>query len=314
MYPCTRRTFLASSAATAGLLALGTKPLAAASLAADKQADMTIAKWAGAAAESKQAFRDIAVKLTEQSIAGLGGLGRFVKNGDVVWVKPNIGWDRSPEMAANTNPDVVATIVRLCFEAGAKKVKVGDNPVHRAEKTYYSSGIAAAVKPLGAELLYLEENRARRMNIRGEKIKQLPVFPQIVESDLVINVPVVKHHKLSDVTLCMKNYMGVIGKRPVIHQDIPTCLTDLTRFMKPRICVLDAMRILTNHGPVGGDLRDVKTPLTVAAGVDIVALDAFGSELLGHKPETIGSVAKGARAGLGTLDYRSLALREMAVS
>jgi uncharacterized protein (DUF362 family) len=306
--------FLAHSATTAGFLALGTKPLLAASLAADKQADMTIAKWAGAAAADKEAFRDIAVKLTEQAIAGLGGLGRFVKNGDVVWVKPNIGWDQSPEKAANTNPDVVATIVRLCFEAGAKKVKVGDNPVHRAEKTYYSSGIAAAVKPLGTEVLFLEENRAKSMNIRGEKIKQLPVFPQIVEADLVINVPIVKHHKLSDVTLCMKNYMGVIGKRPTIHQDIPTCLTDLTRFMKPRLCILDAMRILTAYGPVGGNLADVKTMLTVAAGTDIVALDAFGAELLGHKPETIGTVAKAARSGLGTFDYRSLPLRELSVS
>jgi uncharacterized protein (DUF362 family) len=314
MYPCTRRKFLAHSAATAGLLSLGTQHLLAAPLAADKQADMTIAKWAGDAASSKEAFHDIAVKLTEQAIAGLGGLGRFVKKGDVVWVKPNIGWDQPPEKAANTNPDVVATIVRLCFEAGAKTVKVGDNSVHRAEKTYHSSGIAAAVKPLGAEVLFLEESRAKRMNIGGEKIKQLPVFPQVVEADLVINVPVAKHHKLSDATLCMKNYMGVIASRPTIHQDIPTCLTDLTRFMKPRICILDAMRILTAHGPVGGDLRDVKTLLTVAAGVDIVALDAFGAELLGHKPDSIGTVAKAAKSGLGTFDYRSLALRELSVS
>jgi uncharacterized protein (DUF362 family) len=112
----------------------------------------------------------------------------------------------------------------------------------------------------------------------------------------------------------MKNYMGVIASRQTIHQDIPVCLTDLTRFMKPRICILDALRILTAHGPTGGNLADVKTTLAVAAGVDIVALDAFGCELLGHKPEAIGSVAKAAKAGLGTLDYRSLALREMSVS
>jgi uncharacterized protein (DUF362 family) len=314
MYPCTRRAFLTHSAATAGFLALGTKPLLAAPLAADKQADMTIAKWAGAAAAGKEAFRDIAIKLTKQAIEGLGGMGRFVKRGDVVWVKPNIGWDQPPEKAANTNPDVVATIVQLCFEAGAKKVKVGDNSVHRAEKTYHASGIKAAAEAAGAEVLFLEENRAKRMNVGGEKIKQLPVFPQVVETDLVINVPIVKHHKLSEATLCMKNYMGVIGSRPTIHQDIPTCLTDLTRFMKPRLCILDATRILTAHGPVGGNLADVRTLLTLAAGIDIVALDAFGAELLGHKPDAIGTVATAAKSGLGTFDYRSLPLRELSVS
>lgn len=320
MHCCTRRGFLAQSAATAGLLAWGTKPLPAAPLAAGQQAEMTIAKWAGAGepiAETMRnpaAMKNIAVKLTEQAIAGVGGIERFVKRGDVVWVKPNIGWDRTPEQAANTNPDVVATIVRLCFEAGAKKVKVGDNTCNPADKCYYRSGIAAAVKPLGAEVLYVDPSRARRTEIKGEKIKETPIFPEMIETDLIINIPVVKHHALATATLCMKNYMGVIADRKSFHQDIPTCLADLTRYLKPKLCILDAMRILTAHGPTGGRLEDVKTLLTVAAGTDIVALDAFGAELLGHNPAKIGSVAKGAKEGLGTLDYRSLPLREMSVS
>jgi uncharacterized protein (DUF362 family) len=130
----------------------------------------------------------------------------------------------------------------------------------------------------------------------------------------VINVPVVKHHVLAKATMCMKNYMGVIDNRKSFHQNIPGCLVDLTRFMKPQICILDAVRILKDHGPRGGNLEDVRTPLALAAGTDIVALDAWGSEVLGHKPTDIESVVQGAAAGLGKIDYRSLALQEIAVS
>ncbi len=239
---------------------------------------------------------------------------RFVGNGAVVWIKPNIAWEGPPQLAANTNPEVVATLIRLCLEAGAKKVKVGDNPCQVAGKTYKSSGIAAAATAAGAEVLFLDPTRFREMDVKGERIKLYPVCPEIVECDLVINVPVAKHHQLSKMTACLKNYMGVVDKRPTFHQDIPTCLADITRFMKPRLCVLDAVRILTAHGPRGGKLEDVKTPLTVAAGVDIVALDAFAAEVLGHQPADVGFVAKAAEVGLGKMDYRSLALRELAVA
>jgi uncharacterized protein (DUF362 family) len=317
MYPCccSRRRFLAHSAATVGLMALGTKPLTAyAQLPEGQQADMTIAKWTGAAVGDAKAFRAAAVKLTEQAIEGIGGMKRFVKKGDVIWIKPNIGWDRTPEQAANTNPDVVATIIRLCLDAGAKKIKIGDYTCHAAEKSYKTSGIADAAKALGAEVLFLDESRAKRMAVKGEKVKETPIFPEIIETDLVINIPIAKHHSIATATMCMKNYMGVISDRTSFHQDMPICLADITRFMKPQFCVLDSTRILTAHGPTGGDLADVKTPLTIAAGTDIVALDAFGSELLGHKPEDIPSVVKGAQVGLGKMDYRSLALREKAVS
>jgi uncharacterized protein (DUF362 family) len=112
----------------------------------------------------------------------------------------------------------------------------------------------------------------------------------------------------------MKNYMGVIDKRNLFHQDIPTCLADLTRFLKPRICVLDCMRVLTAHGPKGGNLADVAAKMTVAAGVDIVAMDAFGAEIMGRKPQDVSSIVKGEKWGLGKVDYRSLALREISVS
>jgi uncharacterized protein (DUF362 family) len=296
------------------MLTFATDRLFAQVAGAEKSADMSIARWTGAKQLDAKQFQNAAVKLTEKAIEALGGMNRFVSNGSTIWIKPNIAWDGTPESAANTNPDVVATLVRLCLAAGAKKVKVGDNPCDIAGKTYEKSGIAAAAKAAGAEVVFLDPTRFREAEIKGERLKTVSICPEIIECDLVINVPVAKHHRLSTATVCMKNYMGVIDKRPTLHQEMPTCLADLTRYMKPQLCVLDAMRILMAHGPKGGKLDDVQTTTTVAAGVDIVALDALGAELLGKKPTDIGTIVKGAEVGLGKIDYRSLALRELAIA
>lgn len=280
----------------------------------DKLADMAIARWKGEGTPAGKELAKVATELTEKAIAGLGGLGRFVSKGSVVWVKPNIGWDRTPETAANCNPDVVATVVRLCFDAGAKKVKVGDNPCDIPTQSYAASGIAAAVRPLGAEVVMLDRSRFRETAIRGERVKTIPMYPEILDCDVVINIAVAKHHRLANATLCMKNFMGVMENRRTFHQDIGTCVADLTRFMKPRIAILDAVRVLMANGPKGGNLADVALKTTVAAGVDLVALDALGAEILGRKPTDVPTIVKGQEMGLGTMDYRKLALKEIAVA
>lgn len=323
MHRHTRRSFLkhtavAGGAMTLGRLALGAEgaPAGAAAAPADpaQPLQLAIARWSGEAVPEEQVDM-AAAKMTEQAIAALGGMQRFVRRGDVVWVKPNIAWNRKPEQAANTNPAVVATLVRLCLDAGAKTVKVGDHPCNDPKQTYVNSGIEAAVQAAGGQVVYLDGNRFRDVDVNGEQLKTWPVYPEIIESDLVINVPIAKHHGLSTATLCMKNYMGVVGgSRGKWHQDISACLCDITAYMKPRLCVLDAVRILTGNGPVGGNLADVKRMDTVAAGTDIVALDAFGAELMGHEKGAIGAVVAAEKAGLGKMDYRSLALREIAVS
>ena len=305
-----RREFIATSAATAGMMALRPQGV----LAQQPSTDMTIARWGGQKPNDEE-LKDIAVKLTTQAIEGLGGMNRFVKRGDVVWIKPNIGWDRKPEQAANTNPELVATLLQMCFNAGAKTIKIGDNPCNPAIKTYENSGIAPIARKLGAKVLFLDESRYKEMAVKGELIKTHPVYPEIVECDLVINVPVLKHHRLADLTMCMKNYMGVIGERKSFHnKGFATCVADITRFMKPRLCILDAIRVLTANGPSGGKLEDVAVKGTVAAGVDIVALDAFGAEVMGKDPKAIESVKKGEETGLGKIDYRSLALKEFSVT
>ncbi|HOC67692.1 MAG: hypothetical protein BWX80_03440 [Candidatus Hydrogenedentes bacterium ADurb.Bin101] len=304
-----RREFLKHSA-LAGAVTLGGAAWAETAVEAAGPLDMAIARWKG----GDSPVSDIAVKLTEQALEALGGMKRFVSKGDVVWIKPNIGWDRTPEQAGNTNPDVVKTLVRMCLDAGAKTIKVGDNPCNPAEKTYVTSKIGEYARDAGAEIVFLDANRYRDMDIGGERLKMHPVYPEIVECDLVISVPITKHHSATKMTNCMKNFMGVVEKRQIFHQDLPTCIADITAFMKPRIAVMDAVRILTANGPTGGDLKDVRQPNIIAAGTDLVALDAFGAELLGQDPKTMETVMAGEKRGLGVSDYHSLKLKELDVA
>jgi uncharacterized protein (DUF362 family) len=313
MTSISRREFVAG-AAVSGLWALDPGGLLRAAAPAGRPLDLAVARWSGEKKIPDAQIDKAAGKLAEKAIEALGGMSRFVKKGDVVLIKPNIGWNHGPALAANTNPEIVAALIRLCLAAGAKTVKVGDNTCNPARKTYETSGIAAAAEALGAKVVYLDKDRFRKTAIRGERVKDVPLYPEILDCDLVINVPIAKHHVLSKATLCMKNYMGVIENRGLFHQDLPSCLTDLTRYMKPRLCLLDAVRTMTQHGPSGGRPEFVKLKWTVAAGTDIVALDAFGAELLGHKPRDIATVVKADKAGLGKMDYRKLAMKEIAVS
>ncbi len=150
-------------------------------------------------------------RITRAAIETFGGMKKFVSRGDIVVVKPNMAWDRTPEQAANTNPDVVSEVVKLCFEAGAKKVKVFDRTVNDPRRCYVQSAIAGAVKPLGADVRYVDERKFRTMKINGEVMKEWPLYTEVFEADRVINVPIAKHHGLAKLTMSMKNWMGVMG-------------------------------------------------------------------------------------------------------
>jgi uncharacterized protein (DUF362 family) len=217
--------------------------------------------------------------LVRQAFHALGGAGRFIARGDVVVVKPNIGWDRVPEQAATTNPEVVAEIVRLCTEAGAKKVIVTDVSCHDARPSFQRSGIARAAVAEGAEVLLPEPRRFREVDLRGESLQVWPVLQPFLECDKVINVPIAKHHSLTGVTLGLKNWYGILGgQRNRLHQRIDESLADLCAFMKPTLTVLDAYRVLMRNGPTGGSLADVELRKTLVAGTDPVAIDAYAAK------------------------------------
>ena len=253
-------------------------------------------------------------RITRAAVAELGGMGRFVSRGDIVVVKPNIGWDRTPEYAANTNPEVVAELVRLCYEAGAKRVKVFDFPVNDARRTYRQSGIAAAATAAGAQVSYIDDRKFKDTALRGQLLKSWPLYTEILAADKVINVPIAKVHGIATLTLGMKNWMGVMGGwRGRIHQRIDESLVDIARVIRPSLIVLDAVRILVDNGPQGGSLADVRRLDTVIAGTDQVAVDAFGTTLFGMKADTLDCVRIGHRAGLGNMDLSRLLIKRVRV-
>ncbi|MDH4241021.1 MAG: DUF362 domain-containing protein [Phycisphaerae bacterium] len=250
--------------------------------------------------------------ITKAAIDALGGIGKFISRGDIVVVKPNMSWDRTPEQAGNTNPEVVSTVVKLCFEAGAKKVKVFDRTVNDPRRCYVQSGIADAARASGADVDYVDERKFRDMTIKGSVLKSWPLYTEVFEADKVINIPVAKHHSRARLTLSMKNWMGVMGgTRSRIHQRLDESLVDISMTVKPTLTILDAVRILTANGPQGGSLSDVKVLNTVIAGTDQVAVDSFGATLFGMKGSDLGYVRLGAQAGLGVMDLSKLNIRKI---
>ncbi len=248
------------------------------------------------------------------AIDALGGINKFISRGDIVVIKPNIGWDRTPEQAGNTNPEVVATMVRLCFEAGAKKVRVFDRPVNDPRRCFVQSGIAPAAAALGANVDYADERKFRDMEINGTALKSWPLYSEIFEADKVINIPIAKHHGLAKLTMSMKNWMGVMGgQRRQIHQKLDESLVDLSRKIKPTLTILDAVRILTANGPQGGSLVDVKKLDMIIAGVDQVAIDSYGATLFGMKGSDLGYVRIAHQLGMGQMDLAKIKIRKIQV-
>ncbi|HSA78225.1 MAG TPA: DUF362 domain-containing protein [Nitrospirota bacterium] len=253
-------------------------------------------------------------QIVKVAIGAMGGIKKFISRGDIVVIKPNIGWDRTPEQAGNTNPEVVAVVVKLCFEAGAKKVKVFDRPVNDPRRCYVQSGIAPAASALGAEVDYVDERKFKDMAINGEALKSWPLYSEVFDADKVINIPIAKHHGLAKLTMSMKNWMGVMGgSRRQIHQKLDESLVDLSMKIKPTLTILDAVRILTANGPQGGSLVDVKKLDTVIVGIDPVAIDSYGATLFGMKGSDLGYVRIGDKLGLGKMNLSNLKIKKLQV-
>ncbi len=252
--------------------------------------------------------------ITKEALAALGGMQRFISRGDIVVVKPNIGWDRTPEQAACTNPEVVQALVELCFDAGAKEVKVMDNPCNPARRTYVRSGIQKAAKSAGADVPLPNDHRLKKLPLHGDILKEWEVYTDFVEADKIINVPIAKTHSLSRLTLGMKNWLGALGgNRNQLHQDIDHAMIDLAAFFKPVLTVMDGYRILLRNGPQGGRLSDVQLHKTVAAGVDYVALDAVGASFFGIKPEEIRFLQIAKEKGRGEIDLEKMTIEKRTI-
>ncbi len=251
--------------------------------------------------------------ITVRALGALGGMKRFVRNGDTVVVKPNIGWDRSPEQAANTHPLVVRAIVEECLRAGAGKVKVFDRTCNDERRCYVNSGIAAALRDLNkVELKFIENERFRKVAINGTALREWELYGEALSANVFINVPVAKHHSLTRLSLGIKNVMGVMGgTRGKIHWNIGPALADINGTLRSHLVIIDATRILTDHGPQGGDLRDVRVLNKVIASADIVAADAYATTLFGLKPADISTTVAAYNKGLGEMNLNRVRLVKM---
>ena len=253
--------------------------------------------------------------MTAAALSALGGMSAFVQPGETVVVKPNIGWDRRPEQAANTNPAVVAEVVRQCVDAGADRVVVTDVTCNDPTRCFNRSGIAAAARDAGAEVQLPQEARFREVNMGGAMLGRQLVYDIYLEADRFINIPIAKHHGLTRATLGMKNLYGILGgSRSRLHQDIHNSVVDLAAFLRPTLIILDAYRVLLRNGPQGGSLADVEKRGMLLASTDHTAIDACAGELFfDMSPEDMPWLGIAERSGLGTPDWRSLPLDEITV-
>lgn len=254
-----------------------------------------------------------------KGIAEMGGMSKFVKKGQKVVVKPNIGWDKKPEFAGNTNPDLVAEIVRQCIKAGAKEVVVFDHTCDDWRKCYANSGIEAAVKAAGAKMVPgHEESYYRAVALpKGKSLKSTKIHEAILNSDVWINVPVLKNHGGAQMSISMKNHMGIVWDRGFFHShDLQQCIADVCTLEKAAVLnVVDAYRLMKTNGPRGKSEADVVMSKGLFISQDIVAVDTaattFFNQVRDMPLDSVGHLAKAQALKLGTMNIDKLSVKKI---
>ncbi len=252
--------------------------------------------------------------LVRKAMEAFGGLDKFVKPGAKVVIKPNICvsyW--TYEYAATTNPWVVGTLVKMCFEAGAASVRVMDQPFGgTARDAYAKSGIQEQVKANGGEMVSMVGYKYVPADMPlGKDLKKTVLYDEILKADALINVPIPKTHAAATLTMAMKNLMGVIDDRPGMHRNLGQRIADLCTLIRPTLNVMDAVRILTNRGPSSGNLEDVKKMDTLVVSQDIVAIDSYGAGFFNLKPQDLPYIKAGTAMNIGRSDLENLRIQEI---
>ena len=256
-------------------------------------------------------------EMFDRAIAAAGGIGRFVKQGQKVLVKPNIGWDKTPEEGANTSPELIKRIVELCLKAGASEVRVFDNTCNHWQACYSNSGIEAAVKEAGGKMLMAhDKNHFTQVDIpNGKVLKTAHVHQAWLDSDAIINVPILKHHGGARMTSAMKNLMGVVFDRRFYHSnDLHQCIADFTTFSKkPTLNVVDAYRVMMRNGPRGVSTADLVTRKMLLLSTDIVAIDVASTRIMNIDPAEVAYIARAAELGSGVDSLDKLRIERLAM-
>ena len=293
-------------------VAAATEAAASATAAATPAASATV---------SGSGFPDLVVAsdgepeaLVRAAVAAIGGMGRFVKKGQTVVVKPNICVaDRSYDLAATTNPWVVGTVVKMAMEAGAKNVRVFDNPFSgSAAEAYATSGIGEQVKAAGGQMVVMSERGYVKKTVKGSKwLPDVELYQEILDADVVINVPLVKDHSLARMTAGLKNMMGMVADPAAMHVDMDRNIPNVYALIKPHLTVVDCVRVLTSGGPEGGNPAWVKKLDKVLVSTDPVAADTYAAGLLGVKLDDLAYLTHAQSIGLGYADLSKVAIKEV---
>lgn len=310
---CTRAGLSVAAAGALGAVFYDAEPPAA---TRQDEATTTIPDYSVAGMQGKLCIargmdRETAVR---QAFAALGGMGAFVDPGERVLVKVNAAFASPPTLGATSHPDLVDAVVRLCLEAGAARVTVTDNPINDPATCFALTGIEAAARAAGADVVVPRASLFRPFTLaRGRLIRSWPVLlDPLLHADRVIGLAPVKDHHRSGASLTLKNWYGLLGgRRNIFHQDIYTIIAELAMMIRPTVVVLDGIQSMMTNGPTGGALSDLKPTGTLIVSTDPVAADAVGATLLGRTAEDLPFIAKAQRAGAGTADYRALNLQEI---
>ena len=306
-----RRDFIKNSVA-AGALALNFSSLSTALASSKMIVEQTPELVAVMGGEPEE--------MLEKALETLGGIGRFVKSGQKVVIKPNIGWDRLPELAGNTNPKLISALVKKCREAGAQKVTVFDHTCDNWQKCYASSGIEDAVKAAGGTVVPANDERYYGREIQlpsGVTLKNARIHEAIAEADIWFNVPVLKNHGGAKLSCAMKNYMGIVWDRRIFHQtDLQQCIADICTWKKkPALNIVDAYRIMHQNGPQGKSAADVATVKSLIASTDIVAADTaalkFFNQVKKLDLEAVGHIGRGEALQLGTTNLDKIGIKRI---
>jgi uncharacterized protein (DUF362 family) len=308
-----RRDFLKTSVAAGAALSLNFDKLQAA-LASGTAAVETAPDLVAVMGGEPEAMLD-------KALEALGGIGKYIKKGQKVVIKPNIGWDRTPELAGNTNPLLVKALVKRCLSAGASKVTVFDHTCDDWLKCYKSSGIEAAAKEAGAVVLPgNDEKYYRSVAIPGGvKIKEAKIHEALLEADAWINVPILKNHGGAKFSCAMKNLMGIVWDRRVFHSnDLQQCIADLCALQKkPALNIVDAYRMMHQNGPQGKSAADVATIKSLLVSPDIVAIDTAALGLFNQVKKldmaAVGHIGKGEALKLGSTKLDQLNIQRIRI-
>jgi uncharacterized protein (DUF362 family) len=307
--PFSRRRFLQAMGGAAGALAVSSIFPAPLRAAGGKTVDVGVASAASPGERARKAVELV------------GGMKSFVSRGDVVVLKPNIGWDRTPEQAANTDPEFVVAVAGMCLAAGAKSVLVFDRTCNDPRRCYVNSGIKDAVESFARKnrvedalrIYHVEDRKFVRTSIPNAlSIKEWDLYRDALEADKIVNLPIAKHHSLAGITLGLKNMMGIMGgNRGQIHYRLPECLVDIHRRVPVALTVIDAGRVLLRNGPTGGNITDVKSFGKAFASRDVVAADVVAAEkIFRMTPRDVEHIGKAMESGLGISSVGQIRLVE----